>query len=261
MRIFKDITEWEVLTPDGWCNFNGIVEYEKKVITFELENGDYLTGSETHKVITVNGKQKIDELEINNEIETFDGRSKIIKISALKEEQKVYDLVEVDGHMYYTNGILSCNCDEIAFIPSRIQSEFMAGTSPALSATNGKMLLTSTPNGSRDLFAQLWLGTGMEWDKKKFTYTRKNAVKNAYEPLFVPFWIDSTKNTDEWIAREKRSLGDPLKWKVEFECLGSETEIEVYDVVDKIHKIMTIADVYKTLFLDNMSNQLIINDH
>ena len=92
----------------------------------------------------------------------------------------------------------------------------MAGTAPALSATRGKMMITSTPNGSRDLFAKLWFNSGMEWDKKEYTYIRKNKAKNDFTPLFIPYWIDPTKNNDEWISREKRTLDNILKWKVNF---------------------------------------------
>jgi Terminase large subunit, T4likevirus-type, N-terminal len=47
--------------------------------------------------------------------------------------------------------------DEIAFISKRIQDEMWASLSPALS-TGGKFIITSTPNGDSDLFANLWFG-------------------------------------------------------------------------------------------------------
>lgn len=48
-------------------------------------------------------------------------------------------------------------CDEIAFIPRRVQEEMWASLAPSLS-TGGKFILTSTPNGDTDLFAQIWRG-------------------------------------------------------------------------------------------------------
>lgn len=47
--------------------------------------------------------------------------------------------------------------DEIAFLSKRIQDEMWASLAPALS-TGGKFVLTSTPNGDTDLFANLWRG-------------------------------------------------------------------------------------------------------
>lgn len=47
--------------------------------------------------------------------------------------------------------------DEIAFISKRIQDELWASLAPSLS-TGGKFILTSTPNGDDELFANLWRG-------------------------------------------------------------------------------------------------------
>lgn len=258
----KNIDEWEVLTPEGWKDFSGIVEYEKKVITVKFNNGKDLTGSETHRVMTIDGMVELQDLVVGSIVQTKSGTSVVEDISEVKDTQKVYDLVEVEstGHEYYTNDVVSHNCDEIAFIPNRVQEEFMAGTAPALSATRGKMMITSTPNGSRDLFAKLWFGSGMEWDKKEYTYVRKNAHKNLFTPLFVPYWIDKTKNNDEWITREKKTLDDPIKWKVEFECLGKDTEVEVYDEIEDEHKTISLDTMYKQLVKDEIDKKVIIEE-
>lgn len=256
----KDISEWEVLTPDGWKDFSGIVQFEKQVITITLKNGMTLTGSESHRVVTKSGMKQLDQLQIGEELWTDKNWSSVTEISEVKESQLVYDLVEVKSinHEYYTNGIVSHNCDEMAFIPNRVQNEFMAGTAPALSATRGKMIVTSTPNGSRDLFAKLWFGSGMEWDKKEYTYTRTSPVKNLFTPLFIPYWIDPTKNNDEWINREKKTLDDPIKWRVEFECLGEDTLVEVYDEIEQVYKTITLDKMYKILSKDEIDQKVII---
>ncbi len=256
----KDITEWEVLTPDGWKDFSGVVQFEKQVLTITLANGTILTGSESHRVVTNEGMTQMNELVVGDRVWTDKCWVEITEISELKESQPVYDLVGIKSHdhEYYTNGIVSHNCDEMAFIPNRVQNEFMAGTAPALSATRGKMIVTSTPNGSRDLFAKLWFGSGMEWDKKEYTYVRKNAAKNLFTPLFIPYWIDPTKNNDEWINREKKTLDDPIKWRVEFECLADDTQVEVYDEVDKIFRTIRLDEMYKILARDEINNKVII---
>jgi|SaaInlStandDraft_4_1057021.scaffolds.fasta_scaffold34405_2 hypothetical protein len=258
----KEINEWEVLTPEGWKDFSGIVEYEKTVITIKFDNGIELTGSLEHRVMTDDGMCELQNLEYGSTVKT-DGRLVIvIEKSKPKQSQKVYDLVEVDStdHQYYTNGIVSHNCDEIAFIPNRIQEEFMAGTAPSLSATRGKMMITSTPNGSRDLFAKLWFGSGMEWDKKEYTYVRKNKAKNLFTPLFVPYWIDETKNNDEWINREKKTLDDNIKWKVEFECLVEDTKVEVYDEIEEVYRTITLSEMNKLLLKDEIDGKVIISE-
>ncbi len=259
----KNITEWEVLTPDGWKDFSGIVQFEKRVITITLKNGMSLTGSESHRVVAMGGMKQLDELIIGDELWTNKSWSKVVEISELKESQYVYDLVDVKSteHEYYTNGIVSHNCDEMAFIPNRVQNEFMAGTAPALSATRGKMIVTSTPNGSRDLFAKLWFGSGMTWDKKEYTYVRTEPQKNLFTPLFIPYWIDPTKNNEEWINREKKTLDDPIKWRVEFECLSEDTNVDVFDEIDQVFKTISLDEMYKILARDEIDNKVIITSN
>jgi len=256
----KEINEWEVLTPEGWKDFSGVVEYEKRVMTITFNDNTILTGSENHRVKSCVGMMELKLLMLGDKVETHNGNVIVTKISEVKDSQKVYDLVEVNssGHQYYTNNIVSHNCDEIAFIPSRVQEEFMAATAPALSSTNGKMLITSTPNGSKDLFAKLWFGTGMEWDKKEYTYVRKNKPKNLFSPLFIPYWIDPTKNNDTWIEREKKTLDDNIKWRVEFECLDMGTEVEVYDTIEKVFKTINLEDMRKILLKDEVDSKIII---
>ncbi len=258
----KEIEEWEVLTPEGWKDFSGIIKLEKKVITVKFSDGNKLTGSESHRIMTINGMMELQHLEIGMVTMTKSESITVTEISEVKNSQTVYDLVEVEsvGHQYYTNNIVSHNCDEMAFIPNRIQDEFMAGTAPALSATRGKMIVTSTPNGSRDLFAKLWFNSGMTWDKKDYTYNRSNEPKNNFAPIFVPYWIDATKNNDEWITREKKSLDDPIKWKVEFECLDKDTEIEVYDEIEDVYKTITLGAMNRQLLKDEIDAKIIISE-
>lgn len=256
----KEINEWEVLTPQGWKDFGGVAEFEKEVITITFDDGSEITGSESHRIMTIIGMCELKDLSTFDTVVGEDKLLKVKSISDVKQEQKVYDLVEVEsyGHQYFTNGIVSHNCDEMAFIPNRVQQEFMAGTAPALSSTNGKMIVTSTPNGSKDLFAKLWFGTGMEWDKKEYTYVLKNKTKNMFVPLFIPYWIDPTKNNDAWIEREKGTLDDAIKWRVEFECLGGETEIEVFDTISEEFKVLGIEEMYRILLRDEIDNKVII---
>jgi len=256
----KNIEEWEVLTPDGFKPFSGIIKLKKKTLKVKFQSGKELIASETHRLLLKNDEFiKLEELRLLDTVISKDGTEIVQKIELL-EAQDVFDLVEVqsENHRYFTNDIISHNCDEMAFIPNRIQDEFMAGTAPALSATRGKMIITSTPNGSKDLFAKLWFGSGMVWDKKEYNYERTNTIKNDFVPLFIPYWIDDTKNNPEWINREKRTLDDKTKWQIEFECLGGETELDVYDEIEEEYKTITIEEMYNQLNKDEEDSQIIM---
>ena len=78
----KDIYEWEVLTPTGWQDFTGIVEYEKSVLTIKLNNGTELTASETHRVLTINGVVEMKDLVIGSIIMINSGTALVTEISA-----------------------------------------------------------------------------------------------------------------------------------------------------------------------------------
>lgn len=258
----KEINEWEVLTPDGYKDFSSIITLEKETLTINFTDGSNIIGSLTHRVLLKNDEMvELHKLKGNDTLMGQHG-SKVVKDVISNKLQTVYDLVEVKSnyHQYFTNGLISHNCDEMAFIPNRIQTDFMAGTAPSLSATRGKMMITSTPNGSRDLFAKLWFGSGMEWDKKEYTYTRDKNAKNDFVPLFVPYWLDTDKVKPSWIKREKGTLDDPLKWKVEFECLAEETEVEVYDQVDNVYKVISLKEMNHQLIKDVVDSRFIIEE-
>lgn len=91
--------------------------------------------------------------------------------------------------------------DEIAFISKRIQDEMWASIAPSLS-TGGKLVITSTPNGDSDLFAQLWRGA--------------NAEQNSFKPLQVLWWMHPDR--DQKYYDEMRGKLGEIKTKQELDC-------------------------------------------
>jgi len=242
---YKEINEWEILTENGFKPFKGIVKRTIDKFYKIYTKHNYITCSEDHKIKTKNGFVKANELTLRDKIKTKKGYREIIKIECILGDLEVYDITGIENSNYFTNNILSHNCDELAFVPPGIQQEFMPSIGPSLSASKGKLIITSTPNGTKDLFANIWFNTGMVWDSKENFYIKKKKPKNSYEPLFVPFWLDETKNTKEWIEKEKGTLNDPLKWKIEFECLSADTNIEVN--LNNKTSIIQIKDLYEML--------------
>jgi hypothetical protein len=247
----KKIEEWEILTDEGWKDFNGVIEYDEKEIYFVKTQSFELRCSEDHIFFDEDKNEiKVADLKEGMKIETENGLEEVVLIKKENFKEKVYDIVGVETSKYYANGILSHNCDELAFVPPRIQEELMASILPALSSTKGKIMITSTPNGNKDLFSKIWFDTGMVWDPEEHTYLRLKPPKNNFEPLFIPFWIDPEKNTPEWIKSQKGDI-DPIKWKVEYECLGGNTIVQVYDKkTDEIIDI-SLSDLYNILKEEN----------
>lgn len=99
--------------------------------------------------------------------------------------------------------------DEFAHVAKGIQEEFWTSIEPTLS-TGGDCIMTSTPNGDIDIFAQIWRGSQVK-------ATHGSAIgANGFLPIEVK-WDEPPgrdgKFKDETIAR----IGEQ-KWKQEYEC-------------------------------------------
>jgi hypothetical protein len=82
--------------------------------------------------------------------------------------------------------------DELAFINPRIQTNMWTSLAPTLS-TGGSAIISSTPNGDTDLFAQLWRGA--------------NSGQNSFKPLFFP-WNRHPERGEEYLKEMKGQLGN-----------------------------------------------------
>ena len=144
-------------------------------------------------------------------------------------------------------------CDEFAFVGGNSsaqkslenQQEFYAAISPALSATHGKLFITSTPVSETDLFYRLWAGAinktddnnldlpkdyalskdGVLYDDQNLFHTKEDAVafietlpedeKKKYAPIaiepegnngFASIFADWTKDPEKTIEWKSKEL-------------------------------------------------------
>lgn len=115
---YKNTLGYKVLTPSGFKDFAGIsLMAITETYRVSIEGGLYLDCTHDHKIF-VNGEDKkpVKELVSGDEVFTLNGFRKIVSILPTGVIEPVYDLIEVeDGHKYYTNGILSSNCQFITF--------------------------------------------------------------------------------------------------------------------------------------------------
>lgn len=135
--MYKENTKgYKVLTPDGYKSFAGIrCLGERSIYRVEFENGYWLECTENHKVfVNDSARVTIDQLVPGNIVLTNKGNIQLTANIDLHRKELVYDLIEVDGgHRYYTNGILSSNCefirdDETLIDPLKLAR--MEGVSP-----------------------------------------------------------------------------------------------------------------------------------
>lgn len=90
---------------------------EKPVLEFTFSNNEVLKVTSNHKFITdVENVTEVlaSSLAVGDVVESMDGSVTITSIKELTVE-KVYDLIDVaNGHVYYTNRIISHNCEMLS---------------------------------------------------------------------------------------------------------------------------------------------------
>lgn len=92
--------------------------------------------------------------------------------------------------------------DELAFASPRIQEEMWASLAPSLS-TGGQFIVTSTPNGDTDLFAELWRGA--------------NAGTNGFFPV-AAYWHEHPDRGQKYYDEMVGKLGT-VKAAAELDCM------------------------------------------
>lgn len=115
--------------------------------------------------------------------------------------------------------------DEFAFVKPGIQEEFWTSILPTLS-TGGNCIMSSTPNGDADKFAQLWRESqvGLKVDMSEATDEDGEPIQKELlgneEVTFIPHHVrwDEPPGRDETFKKQQISLLGELKWRQEYEC-------------------------------------------
>ena len=103
-------TDYEVLTNTGWKEFDGIGEtVPYQVYEVILENNLSLKCADTHILMNDDNELFVENISIGDIVDTSKGKSPVKKIIKHNEHVPMYDLMNVDGSVYYTNDILSHN--------------------------------------------------------------------------------------------------------------------------------------------------------
>lgn len=92
--------------------------------------------------------------------------------------------------------------DELAFVKGEIQRAMWTSLAPTLS-TGGKCIISSTPNGDKELFSELWREAKVGGD-------------GAFYPIFAP-WNRHPDRGADFEAKMRRQVGD-LMFDQEYAC-------------------------------------------
>lgn len=120
--------------------------------------------------------------------------------------------------------------DEFAFVKPNIQDEFWTSISPTLS-TGGSCIMTSTPNGDLNIYAQTWRAA-MNGS------VDGGPGSNGYRPVYVG-WDEPPGRDQKFKDEEISRIGD-RRWRQEYECEFLSSDQQLID----------------SIYLANLTNQL-----
>lgn len=153
---YKPESKYQVLTPTGFQDFDGIKKTSKKeYVCLTILNKD---DKKTEFKCSLNHKLKL----IDNEFmyagflkkgDILANENKVLYKKSVSKEIELYDLINVNnGNEYISNNsIVNHNC---AFIEENIIVPLWTSIGPTLS-TGGRAVILSTPNGKSGLFYRL----------------------------------------------------------------------------------------------------------
>lgn len=179
----------KVLTNKGFKSYDDVLVTldKKEKIKLTFSNNKELCCSLDHKLYNGTSFVEACNIQVGDCVNTISGEVTVSSIEYYKDEEFVYDLVNVeDTHAYYTNGVLSHNCvfiDECAFISKTVWDKFWTSTFPTISSgKNSKLIIVSTPQG-RNHFYDFW----------------KNAIDGKSDMCAMEVnWWDVPGRDEEW---------------------------------------------------------------
>lgn len=238
---FIELDGYEVLTDDGFKDFNGIKCTFGLIWRTKFDDGSYLDSSDGHLIKMENGKFKKAKNIRKGDITS----SGLVVTSANEfvEQDELFDLTNVaEGHHYKTNNVESHNC---AFIPN-FHDAWLAIQPVISSGRRSKIIITTTPNGLNH-FYDIW--SAAVDGKSGFTpYTALwNSVK---ERLYNK--ADTFDDGYEW-SSQTISASSLEQFKQEH-CISRDTIVTVQDINTCIEKELTIEELYSELAAVHISS-------
>lgn len=118
-------SKYEVLTPNGWMDFDGIKKTSSSsTIEIETSCGNKLTCTSNHRISTDVGFVCAQDLRVGDFIHTGRGNEVVAGIIYSDAQIDVYDLLDVKGgNVYFTNGVVSHNCEFLGSSGTLISGE------------------------------------------------------------------------------------------------------------------------------------------
>lgn len=205
-QYYQSNAIYEILTPSGWEDFEGIVFNENanktsRVIEFEYSTS--ITATMEHRFFINKIEIKVADLQVGNFLDSIVGPLKITGIIDTILPH-TFEIFNATNHVIIANAIHSHQCDEFAYVQPNIANEFWTSISPTL-ATGGRAIITSTPNSDEDQFAIIWQESRDTLDE--FGNDRIDGLGRNGFFGFEASWDEHPERDDAWKAVEIGRIG------------------------------------------------------
>ena len=219
-QIYAPNTEYEILTPNGWEEFEGIFLNEnanKESCKISFTDGTFVTATLEHRFFVNGVETRVNDIFVGD---TLDSHNTVKTVAALNSVvlEDTYEIFNAENHVIIANNINSHQCDEFAFVQPNVAIDFWTSISPTL-ATGGRAILTSTPNSDEDTFATIWKQAEDKFDE----YGNEQTVGRNGFHSFRSYWKEHPDRDEKWQAEEVGRIGEE-RFRREYDC-----EFLVYD--------------------------------
>ena len=237
-KIFKENTKgYKVLTPNGFQDFAGVSMMGiKPLLRLEFERDAYVECTHDHKFyIDLENYKEAKDIDIGNTVFTSEGDLKLVNKIDLGYSEPVYDLIEVNGgHKYFTNKILSSNCEFLVFDETLINSIRLVGIegmSPLLNMGHTRWYKKPSSKYSYVISLDPAMGTGGNNAAIQVVElpTYEQVAEWNHNETGIPGQIRVLKDICQYIADETRTGGTNIYWSVENNGLGEAALIVIND--------------------------------
>jgi hypothetical protein len=198
--MIENVGNLSVLTPEGYKLFQGI-QRRTQVGYFHIitDTDRELRCSPNHFLLQLDGEfVPAYQLNVDDKIVCkFSAVETIEYIEFINETIDLYDIVEVENHMYYTNDIVSHNCDFIGSSNTLISAEKIRSLphNPPISKKDNGLWMYENPRGGHKYMMTVDSARGLGEDFSAFTVLDITEVpykvvakfrNNEIDPLLYP---------------------------------------------------------------------------
>jgi hypothetical protein len=211
---YQSNTEYEILTPNGWENFDGIIKNnDRREAIIIITASSTICVTQNHRLYSNGIEKRASEFHLGDLLDTAFGMLAVIDLKAT-EIESCYDIFNSSSHLIFANDTISHQCDEFAYVQPGKQKEFWTSIQPTLS-TGGSCIITSTPKNDEDQFAQIWHGANNNTDDFGNTFA-SGVGRNGFFPVLSPWW-EHPERDEAWARPFRESLGE-ARFRQEFAC-------------------------------------------